>query len=402
MKMGTEDADAFRVGEDSVDKIMYGTARVWPNGGGIDDFAATDASYSAVTCTWSAWDVEPVAQYDLYEDGLLVAELVTSPYEHEVSAGTREYFVMGFNTNENYESNHDTGSVQVYIPPPDPEPPGYTSGFVASDTLTEQIDFSWFAAVGAAYYSIFDGDDNAVITGISGLSTSKTYTGAVANTWFYVIAYNSDGATVGSGDNGACVAEYVPPPPDPCVPGSVYWSVPGTYYWLCPVGVTAISICITASGGGGYGNNNQFSSPGGGWAGAQVSTTLAVTEGLTYEIVVGAGSVGGYQYDNTIVVPAGGELSSFHTVVAPGGPTDLIQGYYGDDTVVSCYGTAYAGTDNFDVPGGQAGFGNGGAANIATGTTGGPGDKGSGGGAGFRGTGGTGGHGYVGISWVCP
>ncbi len=68
------------------------------------------------------------------------------------------------------------------------------------------------------------------------------------------------------------------------------YTAPGTYYWTCPDGIFAI---LAETLGGGAGGANSGGGGGGGGYGAR--TALAVTPGLTYQVIVGpGGQQGGY------------------------------------------------------------------------------------------------------------
>jgi MSHA biogenesis protein MshQ len=79
------------------------------------------------------------------------------------------------------------------------------------------------------------------------------------------------------------------------VRGETY-SIPGTYIYTVPDGVYSIFVeCIGAGGAGGSMNKTQPTvansnyQPGGGGGGAYAGSTVSVTPGSTYSIVVGAG-----------------------------------------------------------------------------------------------------------------
>jgi hypothetical protein len=89
--------------------------------------------------------------------------------------------------------------------------------------------------------------------------------------------------------------------------------------WTAPAGVTAVTCTVVGGGGGGgaSGNsttNSNFNYPAGGGAGGAVSTsTVPVTPGTTYTVVVGAGGAKGVSTgpDTSFVSASAGGYSSF-------------------------------------------------------------------------------------------
>lgn len=79
--------------------------------------------------------------------------------------------------------------------------------------------------------------------------------------------------------------------PLPTLP--VSWMAPGTYTWLCPFGVTSIKLEGWGYGGSGRGGVSLGRGGMSGGSGEyRVITTLAVTPGVTYTIVIPSGGVG--------------------------------------------------------------------------------------------------------------
>ena len=95
------------------------------------------------------------------------------------------------------------------------------------------------------------------------------------------------------------------------------YTTAGTQNWLCPAGVTSITVkCWGAGGGGGRGYTTNGAAGGGGGGGAYAQSTISVTPGTIYQLVVGtggtssttgSGGAGGVSsFGSTLVVAAGG------------------------------------------------------------------------------------------------
>ncbi len=97
------------------------------------------------------------------------------------------------------------------------------------------------------------------------------------------------------------------------------YSTAGTFTWTCPTGVTSVTIKAWGGGGGGGYATGNTSSAGGGGGGAFASSTVSVTPGTSYTVVVGAGGTAGLKSGPTAA--GNGGNSSFNTtsVVASGG-----------------------------------------------------------------------------------
>ena len=119
--------------------------------------------------------------------------------------------------------------------------------------------------------------------------------------------------------------------------------------WTCPAGVTSVQALIVAGGGGG-GAGSTGSQLGGGGAGAGgliYSSSVPVTPGTTYSVVVGQGGIPGITGTSA---GTNGQNSSFASLIAIGG--------------------GYGGVRSVSEPGGSGGSGGAGAGNPATGGTG--------------------------------
>jgi hypothetical protein len=152
--------------------------------------------------------------------------------------------------------------------------------------------------------------------------------------------------------------------------------------WTCPAGVTSVQALIVAGGGGGGSTSNNYVGGSGG-GGVVYSSSVAVTPGTTYSVVVGQGgfAVGSVNLPWSSTTPGGqGQNSSFAGIVALGGG--------GSGPSSSTTNTASTGQ-----PGGSGGGGTGLAGGSGGAGTYGQGNAGgaSGGGSGTGGAGGGGG-----------
>lgn len=136
---------------------------------------------------------------------------------------------------------------------------------------------------------------------------------------------------------------------------SATWTTPGQYFWTAPGGVTSLSTAEVWGAAGG-GRNKISSGAGGEYA---KETSVAVTPGNRYPVVVGAGGKGGVIAD-TINPGGDGANSSFVgdavTVLAHGG-----QGGFSIGSVAKG-GTGSTNTTHFNGGDGQIGGSNGGGA----------------------------------------
>ena len=156
-------------------------------------------------------------------------------------------------------------------------------------------------------------------------------------------------------------------------PGQVAYTTPGTYSWTAPAGVYEVSVVAVGGGGGGAQANNASSGAGGGGLGWRSS--IAVTPGSTYTVVVGAGG-------------------NFGTNGGAGGDS-----YFLSTNTVRGGGGAGALSNNTSDPAGGTFVGDGGGAGGAGGRRRSTASSGGGGGAGgYTGAGGRGGGGLGGLN----
>lgn len=187
----------------------------------------------------------------------------------------------------------------------------------------------------------------------------------------------------------------------------------GTYQWKAPGDVTFADVACWGAGGGGGDGQPQGGGigGGGGGGGAYAASTVSITGGTTYEIVVGQAGTAGSGNGNG--GPGGDSTFNSTTVVADGGlggNSDSSPGTGGSlanstgDTE-SAGGDGGTGNDSSDLGAGGGGAGgpngtggtgsNGGVPTSGRGGNGGTGNNGSGG---AGGTGGNGGNGNPGTA----
>ncbi|GHB67284.1 DUF11 domain-containing protein [Persicitalea jodogahamensis] len=156
----------------------------------------------------------------------------------------------------------------------------------------------------------------------------------------------------------------------------------GTYTFTVPIGVN--SITVQAWGGGGGARGDGTSNRGAGGGGAYASSTLSVTQGTTFTVVVGAGGVA------TGNPGQSGQASVFgnNQVVADGGSGGTNSGGAGGTVAGSIGTTRFAGGAGGNRGGttGVGGGGGGGGSAFSTGN----GNNGANGGLTQGGSGGTG------------
>lgn len=158
------------------------------------------------------------------------------------------------------------------------------------------------------------------------------------------------------------------------------FTTPGTYSWTAPTGVTEVSVvCVGGGGAGDDGNSGDGGGGGGGGGGLAFATTVPVTPGASYTVIVGAGGSAG-NGKNTRAESGGNStftVGSF-VVTAFGGQGGIPYGTIPGST---------GGTFTFaNTPGGATtGGGDGGKGGAAF--------DGGGGGGGAGGRNGRGGHG---------
>jgi hypothetical protein len=184
----------------------------------------------------------------------------------------------------------------------------------------------------------------------------------------------------------------------------------GSYNYICPPGVTSVNFKGWGAGGGAGGVTGTKSAGGGGAGGAYVISTVGVTAGGTYPVVVGAGGTAGATNGGI-----GGSSWFAHTgsAVAPGGAfgsggtannASFGGGLGGTTGAIGTF--AYMGGNGANGAGGEGTYGGGGGGGAsdtgvggnASGITGGTGAS-TGGGHGGNGRGSAGGVGVIGTAY---
>lgn len=156
------------------------------------------------------------------------------------------------------------------------------------------------------------------------------------------------------------------------------WTTPGTYTVHIPAGIDSIEYKIAGAGGGGGGGNHMSHGPylygGNGGSGELLTGKMTVTSNSDYQVIVGAGGVGGVgvKYSDSQTSGKSGGNSSFGNISARGGG-----GGYRATT------PSYSGEEGWS-----------GGSDGANGTSYGAGGAG-GNGTGWSGTAGSGGNGWV-------
>jgi hypothetical protein len=162
------------------------------------------------------------------------------------------------------------------------------------------------------------------------------------------------------------------------------WSTHGAYSWTAPGGVTTAIVETWGAGAGGWDNNPLWgSSAAGAGAGAYSKSTLTVTPGVSYDIVVGLAGAHAHGYNNPSQDGGDSYFNTSTTVMAKGG-----KGYMNDNTgagglASQGYGdTKYSGGSGAgEISGGGGGGGAAGSTgngNDGSGNTGGSGNDGGG------------------------
>lgn len=191
------------------------------------------------------------------------------------------------------------------------------------------------------------------------------------------------------------------------------YTTAGADTFTSPAGVTSVDVECWAGGGAGGGNNTATDGGGGGGGGAYSAATVSINAETLYNVVVGAGGVGGVS-DGTAggdsYFDAGADITAKGGTggKAPDGGAGGVAGAGGTGSTGSPTYDGGAGGTGADAPFGAGGGGGGGAGDAANGGAGGAGANkatGAGGTAGTNGggAGGAGGnYGYDGISGTAP
>ncbi len=173
------------------------------------------------------------------------------------------------------------------------------------------------------------------------------------------------------------------------------YNSPGTYTWTCPAGVTSATVECWGAGGGGSGITSNAYHTGGAKGGSYAASTISVTPGTGYTVVVGARGVGGTtggasqgypsSFGGGTVSAAGGHPSNAFTQVSvqASGRTTSNGTTTGQTTVAgSDGGASWAGSTTGGVGGAGANGGSGGSAGSGSASSAGNGGFPGGGGGG--------------------
>lgn len=139
----------------------------------------------------------------------------------------------------------------------------------------------------------------------------------------------------------------------------------GTYTWTCPAGVTQARVTVAGGGGGGvaFRLTGPFglakNAPGG--SGAVALSTIPVSFGQTYQVIVGGGGNPLAQTASRIAAgkASDGSPSSFHTLSASGGGggETKASGYFFDCVAGASHGSGGAGGSSWDTGANAGGTG---------------------------------------------
>jgi hypothetical protein len=133
------------------------------------------------------------------------------------------------------------------------------------------------------------------------------------------------------------------------------YATAGTFTWTAPAGVTSVTVEVWGGGGRGGsipGGDGEKEGGGGGGGGYSIKTGIAVTPGVDYDVVVGAGSnsssAGGDSFfiNDTTVLAKGGSSTDYNNGAA-GGAADSGVGDY-----TYSGGNGADGSDYFNMGGG--------------------------------------------------
>ena len=83
--------------------------------GVVDDFQASDDEYGQITMTWTRTTGLPAPHYDLFLDGVKIAEDINPGYVFLTQPGTYTFYIQAYNSVGRTTSNYDNGT--ALIPP---------------------------------------------------------------------------------------------------------------------------------------------------------------------------------------------------------------------------------------------------------------------------------------------
>jgi len=294
------------------------------------------------------------------------------------------------------------GSTQVWINNYISDAP---TSFVASNSATANIDFSWTLPVDqgvpvCTYEIRRSSDDVVVATAGAGATTAQFVTIVTELQDFYVVGINVAGeSAISNEDSGSSFVGA----PSPLMISSNGDYTAGVDF---PAGAD-ITVCLVGGGGSGSIRQNNDGMTGGGFRGEPVSAVVNIPLNEIVSAVIGNGGGSNCTGDHSNGYAGGG--SNFGSYAsALGGAGGINHGAYdgqGAPYVSPCNGVTYydGSITSGNGRGGQAGgFGNGGNGNNGDGGYNGSGGGGGGGVTDSYGGGecsGAGGKGQIMISW---
>lgn len=270
---------------------------------------------------------------------------------------------------------------------------GSGSSAAASTTITTTVDNSWVVDF---MFSEEGTDDILVCCGVHLERLQGSGTGRIAQVGTAGPVVSAGATTTGWGWPGTEAWDMADVAVIPTCNSNTgcteVFTTTGTTAWVAPPGVTSIKVACWGGGGGG-GKSDQAGGSGGG-GGAFASSTVSVSAGTSYNVVVGTGGAGqtasvgagtnggNSTFDTTTVVCAGGTGGGGATAAdSTGGAGGTTAASTGD--VESAGGAGGNGKNTNDTSGG----GGGGGGPHGTGVAGGDGTTvGGNGGAGNNGT----------------
>lgn len=162
----------------------------------ILDFVATVNLIESIRFTWSFASGLPTPTYDLYQDGTLLISNVSSGYIAAFPGGTSTFFIRAINDAGSTDSNTDTGIAL--------SAPSQITDFVASDTLSQKIKFTWTNSIGVPTPIQDLYMDGSLLT--PDISSGYEYiTSPNTSGTFYIIATNSVSSTQSNLDVGTAL-----------------------------------------------------------------------------------------------------------------------------------------------------------------------------------------------------
>ncbi|RLA77499.1 MAG: hypothetical protein DRG33_06965, partial [Deltaproteobacteria bacterium] len=186
-------------GQVTIQAINY-DASIYPS----DSLVIIDASddeIEQVTCIWNSPPARATYVFDLYADGQLVEENVTSPYIHYREAGTSYYRlkITDSSARVSYSQTDQGSAISAGT-----SLPSEIIDFAASDDKEWIIEFTFTESIGATSYVLYrDGD----YFGELDTSNYPPSIKSVEGTWnFRLAAYNDYGMAPSNMDPGTAVA----------------------------------------------------------------------------------------------------------------------------------------------------------------------------------------------------